>query len=67
MNNKITDLQQRKAVELRPGLVKTNLSYNADSMLCHFTMKKGAKIEIHNHPAVQNGLFFPQAEISACG
>ncbi|MGI5900139.1 MAG: cupin domain-containing protein [Christensenellales bacterium] len=53
--NKITDLAQRKRFELRPGLVKTNLSYNEETMLCHFTVKKGSKIELHNHAAVQNG------------
>ncbi len=54
-NNKITNLSERKPVELRPGLIKTNLSYNPSSMLCHFTMKRGSVLEIHNHPAVQNG------------
>jgi quercetin dioxygenase-like cupin family protein len=54
-NNKVTRLPDRKHVEMRPGLVKTNLSYNGELMLCHFTMKRGAKIELHNHVAVQNG------------
>lgn len=54
-NNKITDVSARKSVELRPGLVKTNLSYNGDSMMCHFLMRKGSTLEIHNHAAVQNG------------
>jgi quercetin dioxygenase-like cupin family protein len=53
--NKITNLKRRKGVEIRPGLVKTNLSYNQDSMICHFVMKKGARIGLHNHKAVQNG------------
>jgi quercetin dioxygenase-like cupin family protein len=53
--NKITHRAKRQAVELRPGIFKTNLSYNNESMLCHFIMKKGAKIELHNHAAVQNG------------
>jgi hypothetical protein len=55
LNNKITNKAERKKVELRPGLIKTNLSFNPETMLCHFTMKKGAKIEIHNHAAAQNG------------
>jgi mannose-6-phosphate isomerase-like protein (cupin superfamily) len=55
VKNKITNYTARKHVEMRPGLVKTNLSYNGELMLCHFTMKKGAKIELHNHAAVQNG------------
>ena len=54
-NNKITNLNERKTVELRPGLVKTNLSYNDATMLCHFKMKKGCVLPLHNHAAVQNG------------
>lgn len=54
-SDKITNLCERRHVELRPGLVKTNLSYNADLMLCHFTMKAGSMLEIHNHEAAQNG------------
>ena len=30
VNNKITNLSERNSVELRPGLVKTNLSYNEE-------------------------------------
>ena len=55
VNNKITSLSGRKPVELRPGLIKTNLGYNDSSMMCHFTMTRGAVLEIHNHAAVQNG------------
>ena len=55
MGNKITNLAERNKVEVRPGLVKTNLSYNDGTMMCHFVMKKGAKIEVHNHAAIQNG------------
>ena len=55
MNNKITDINTRNKTEMRPGLVRTNLSYNADTMLCHFTMKKGTILPLHNHVAVQNG------------
>lgn len=54
-NNKITKLEDRKTVEIRPGLFKTNLSYNRELMMCRFLMKKGASIELHNHAAVQNG------------
>ncbi len=55
MNNKITDLASRNEVELRPGLTKINLSYNNETMLCYFKMKKGTILPIHNHAAVQNG------------
>ena len=55
VNNKITNLSERNSVELRPGLIKTNLSYNEETMLCHFKMKKGCVLPLHNHAAVQNG------------
>ena len=55
MSNKITNLSARNTVELRPGLWKTNLSYNDDTMLCYFRMKKGCVLPLHNHAAVQNG------------
>lgn len=55
MMNKITHLSEQKAVLLRPGLTMRNLSYNQQSMLCHFTMDAGAQIELHRHQAVQNG------------
>lgn len=53
--NKITKLAARTHFEMRPGLVKTNLSYNDELMMCHFLMKKGSTLELHNHAAVQNG------------
>ncbi len=37
------------------GIFRTTLSYNKDVMLCHFFMRKGAKVPLHNHPASQNG------------
>lgn len=42
-------------VEMIPGIFRTTLAYNDEIMLCHFTMKKGAKIPLHTHEAVQNG------------
>ena len=46
VNNKITNLNERNTVELRPGLFKTNLSYNDDTMLCYFKMKKGCVLPL---------------------
>lgn len=43
------------AVENPPGIHRTTLAFNAQTMLCHFEMKKGAAIPLHNHEAVQNG------------
>ena len=43
------------AKENPPGIFRTTLSYNPNVMLCHFNMKKGAKIPLHSHEAVQSG------------
>jgi quercetin dioxygenase-like cupin family protein len=48
-------LQDREAVENPPGVFRTTLAYNDQTMLCHFRMKAGARIPLHHHPAVQNG------------
>jgi quercetin dioxygenase-like cupin family protein len=42
-------------VENPVGIQRTTLAYNAETMLCHFIMKKGAEIPLHDHAAVQNG------------
>ena len=55
MNNKITNRFERNTVQVRPGLWRTNLSYNQETMLCYFRMEKGCKLPLHNHKAVQNG------------
>ena len=49
------NLEDAKAVENPPGVVRKTLAYNKETMLCHFTLKKGAKIPLHNHPPVQIG------------
>jgi len=46
---------EAKTVEMMPGIFRTTLVYNDDLMVCHFTMKKGARIPLHKHEAVQNG------------
>jgi quercetin dioxygenase-like cupin family protein len=51
----VADTGSAKTVEAAPGIFRTTLSYNKESMLCHFTLKKGSQIPLHNHPAVQNG------------
>lgn len=43
------------AVEMLPGVFRSTLCYNEETMLCHFKMTKGAKIALHNHAAAQNG------------
>jgi len=45
----------RTTVENPPGIYRTTMAYNDQTMLCHFQMKAGAQIPLHHHPAVQNG------------
>ena len=47
--------KQLNAVENPPGIHRTTMAFNKETMLCHFTMTKGAEIPLHHHPAVQNG------------
>ncbi len=75
----ITKISEQKTVEMFPGIFRTTLSYNDDLMLCHFVMKKGAFIPLHQHQAAQIGYvikgkvrFFTKAESklvveSGCG
>ena len=51
----VTKRSDHKPVEMLPGIFRTTLAYNGVLMLCHFSMKKGASIPLHNHKAVQNG------------
>ena len=44
-----------ESVENPPGIHRTTMAYNAGTMLCHFVMKAGAEIPLHNHEAAQNG------------
>jgi quercetin dioxygenase-like cupin family protein len=37
------------------GIFRTTLSCDASIMLCHFSMRKGAKVPLHDHPASQDG------------
>lgn len=48
-------LHEEKTVEMLPGVFRTTLAYNGALMLCHFHMKKGAKIPLHSHEAAQIG------------
>jgi len=46
---------ETQAVERPPGIFRTTLSYNEELMLCHFLLKKGVRVPLHQHEAVQNG------------
>jgi len=39
-----------------PGIERVTLSYDADSMLCYFYLKKGSVLEMHQHVQSQNGI-----------
>ena len=41
--------------EVLPGVTRTTLAYIDEAMICHFTLKKGVKIPLHTHAAVQAG------------
>jgi len=48
----------RNALEARenpPGIFRTTLSYHDASMLCHFHMKRGTRIPLHEHAPAQHG------------
>ena len=52
---KMKNISEAKPVENPPGIVRKTLSYNDEAMLCHFNLKKGSKIPLHDHRATQIG------------
>jgi len=55
MKRERAELGKLAGRENPPGIVRTTLSYDAQSMLCHFRMRRGARIPLHDHPAAQHG------------
>jgi quercetin dioxygenase-like cupin family protein len=55
MNRDTARMAETPGVESPAGIVRTTLAYNDNLMLCHFTLKKGAKVPLHAHAAAQNG------------
>ena len=49
------NLDHGLAQEKPDGVVRKTLAYNDEAMLCHFRLKKGAQIPLHNHRASQIG------------
>ena len=47
-------LESAKAIENPPGIVRRTLAYNDQAMLCHFELKKGTSIPLHDHPPDAN-------------
>ena len=52
---KMKNVSGAKAVENFPGVLRRTLSYNDEAMLCHFMLKKGSGLPLHNHRATQIG------------
>ena len=48
-------LHEVAGVENLEGVLRRTLSYNQEVMLCHFQLKAGAKVPLHNHRASQIG------------
>ena len=55
MNRPTARLTESPAVENPPGILRRTLAHNDQLMLCHFELRKGARIPLHEHLAVQNG------------
>jgi quercetin dioxygenase-like cupin family protein len=51
----VARLSEAPGVENPPGVTRRTLSYDEQSMLCHFHLNKGARIPLHHHPALQHG------------
>jgi quercetin dioxygenase-like cupin family protein len=52
---KMKNVGTGKPVEKPAGVIRKTLAYNDEALLCHFTLKKGAQIPLHNHRATQIG------------
>jgi quercetin dioxygenase-like cupin family protein len=52
---KMKSLSTSQPQERPEGVIRRTLSYNDEAMLCHFVVKKGAQIPLHNHRATQIG------------
>ena len=49
------NVNQAKSVENPPGVARKTITYNGEVMLCHFVLRKGAQIPLHEHRATQAG------------
>ena len=54
-SKKVSSRKTSTAVEALPGILRTTLAYNKETMLCYFQLKAGSAIPQHNHVAVQIG------------
>jgi quercetin dioxygenase-like cupin family protein len=44
-----------KKSEVFNGIFRSTLAYNEGAMLCCFTLEKGSKVPLHEHPNIQIG------------
>ncbi|MEN8906856.1 MAG: cupin domain-containing protein [Clostridiales bacterium] len=52
----LSEVDKIHPVEMQDGLLlRRTMSYNNDIMLCHFTLKKGLVLPLHQHKNVQIG------------
>jgi len=52
---KMKNVADGLAVEKPAGVVRKTLAYNDEAMLCHFHLKEGSRIPLHDHRATQIG------------
>ena len=55
MNRPTARRSESPTVENPPGILRRTIAYNDQIMLCHFELKKGARIPMHEHAPAQNG------------
>ncbi len=55
MNRETARRSETTPVENPAGVFRTTMACNHQLMLCHFLLKKGARVPIHTHAAAQNG------------
>ncbi|MBD3188842.1 cupin domain-containing protein [Candidatus Bathyarchaeota archaeon] len=52
---KVKTIDNTRSVEMLPGIFRKTLVYDEDGMLCHFFLKEGSTIPLHDHEATQLG------------
>lgn len=52
---KMKNIHEAQGIEKPLGIIRKTLAYNDEAMLCHFELKKGARIPLHDHRATQIG------------
>ena len=55
MKRETASTGETAVVENPPGVLRTTMAYNDQTMLCHFILRKGTRVPLHKHEASQNG------------